>query len=83
MKTTSIGRSSIRWPGVSAMYSSMRFNWARLPSSASSAGLGTTPVTATTWPGVVPHVTIGAISAVVSRTIVSKCAPGSVGSVFQ
>ena len=71
MNTTSIGRSCIAWPGVSAMYSSIRCICARLPSSGSSDGLGTMPVTGTTAPGVVPQVTIGAISAVVSRTTVS------------
>ena len=49
----------------------MRCICARWPSSGSSAGFGTTPVTGTTAPGVVPQVTIGAISAVVSDTVVS------------
>ena len=40
----------------------MRSICARSPSSATVEGSGTTPVTGTTAPGVVPQVTIGAMS---------------------
>ncbi len=71
MNTTSIGTSASFWPGVSAMYSSIRCICERWPSSATSDGSGTTPVTGTTAPGLVPHVTIGAISPAFSTTVVS------------
>src|SRR6185437_6487771 len=71
MKTTSTGTSWSFWPGFSAMYSSMRCICVRLPSSASSDGFGTVPVTGITAPGVVPQVIMGAMSAVLSETRVS------------
>ncbi len=71
MNTTSIGTSCSFWPGFSAMYSSMRCICVRWPSSATCDGSGTAPVTGATAPGLVPHVTIGAMSAAFRTTRVS------------
>ena len=57
MKTWSIAMSSMGVPGRSPMYSSARSAAARSSGSSKSAGSGTTPVTGTTMPGLVPHVT--------------------------
>ena len=51
--------------------------------SAASAGSGTRPVIGSASCGLVPHVTVGAISLAASRTSRSNRAPGSLGVVFQ
>ena len=55
------------------MYSSARRSWSVL-------GSGTAPATPTTWPGVVPQVTIGEIEATSTVISLSKVAPSSVFS---
>ena len=71
MNTTSIFRSAASGPASGAMYSSMRCIWARCASSAAAAGSGTTPVIGSTASGLVPQVTIGAMSAASSVTTLS------------
>ena len=63
MKTLSILMSCIFVPALSPIYSSIRLAEACLLSDEKLSGAGTSPVMATTSSGVVPHVTVGAISA--------------------
>src|SRR2546427_7038794 len=56
---------------------------ARLPASATAAGSGTRAVIGSASCGLVPHVTVGAISAASSVTSRSNLAPPSLGSVRQ
>jgi hypothetical protein len=51
--------------------------------SSYDAGSGTDPVTGTTIPGFVPHVTCGTSSATSTVTCVSYVAPGSLASERQ
>src|SRR5215217_463528 len=76
MNTRSSRISDMGVPGSSAMYSSAR-------SSPSPPGSGTAPVTPTTMPGVVPHVTWGEISDASTSTSLSKLAPSSLRSARQ
>ena len=64
MNTRSGRISCIGVPGSSAMYSSARRSW-------SLVGSGTVPDTPTTWPGVVPQVTIGEMEATSTTTSLS------------
>ena len=71
MKTRSIRISSIGCPGRSPMYSSARAPATWSSASANVAGSGTVPVTGTTMPGFVPHVTCGTSSVTSTITCVS------------
>ena len=71
MKTRSIRISSIGCPGRSPMYSSARAPATWSSASGNVAGSGTVPVTGTTMPGFVPHVTCGTSSVTSTITCVS------------
>src|SRR5581483_3837222 len=83
MNTLSMAMSVIAVPGSSAWYFSERSAFERAASSAKSDGSGTRLVTGTTWPGFVPQVTYGSISAASIVTDLSNVAPSSVGSERQ
>mmetsp|Transcript_31367 Transcript_31367/g.69167 ORF Transcript_31367/g.69167 Transcript_31367/m.69167 type:complete len:299 (+) Transcript_31367:146-1042(+) len=83
MKTLSTLRPSSLVPGVSPMYSSERLIAPALFSSTASAGSGTMPVMGTTSCGLVPHVSVGAMSAAAMRTSLSYVASGSEDRVRQ
>src|SRR5438034_1089165 len=80
MKTRSSAMSVIAVPGWRPMYASARsaVSAATVPAS---SGVGTRPVTSTTMPGDVPHVTTGESAEASTETSSSKRAPASVGSV--
>jgi len=65
------------------MYSSARSAARRSVSVAASEGSGTRPVTGTTIPGFVPHVTNGASVDASKSKMLSNSAPSSVGSLRQ
>mmetsp|Transcript_4277 Transcript_4277/g.11953 ORF Transcript_4277/g.11953 Transcript_4277/m.11953 type:complete len:342 (-) Transcript_4277:1730-2755(-) len=83
MNTLSTGTSVSATPAVSPMYWSARSIAARFVASFSSAGSGTLPVMGRTSSGLVPQVTVGAISRALISTSLSNTAPSSVRSCFQ
>mmetsp|Transcript_47775 Transcript_47775/g.138088 ORF Transcript_47775/g.138088 Transcript_47775/m.138088 type:complete len:289 (+) Transcript_47775:1159-2025(+) len=83
MKTLSTARSSIFTPGSKPMYMSIRSMPSRFVGSSTFAGSGTTPVMGTTSSGLVPHVTVGAMSLASMWMSLSKVAPSSVLRDFQ
>ena len=81
--TVSTLTSRIGVPASSAMYSSAFSAPMRSSGSSNCAGSGTTPPSATPWPGLVPQVTNGVISLASSTISLSKVASSSVTSDFQ
>ena len=67
---------SIGVPGLRSMYSSARFMFSCLPGSGAEAGSGTRPLIDSTSSGLVPQVTIGAISAAFSVKVTDLPAIG-------
>ena len=83
MNTASTGISLSGVPAFRSMYSSARSAAERSLGSRMAAGSGTTSLSETPWPGLVPQVTKGSSSSASRKTSASKTAPSSVGSVFQ
>ena len=83
IKARSIRTSRKRVPGRRSIYSSARSMPLRLPASLSAAGSGTRPETGRACSGLVPHVTIGVMSAALIVTSTSNFAPSSDFNVFQ
>ena len=83
MKTLSTLISLIGVSALRPMYCSARSMPARFCASASLAGFGTRPPTASTCSGEVPQVTCGSIFAASSSTTASNFASASDCSVFQ
>ena len=85
MKTLSTSIASIfpfTWAS-SPMYPSARSYAAFFAGSASSFGSGTTPLIGAVCSGLVPHVTVGAMSSAAMCTSLSNLAPASVASSRQ
>src|SRR3546814_783561 len=72
MKIFSTGTSCIRVPGSRPMYASDLAAAACFDGSAKLSGAGTTPVIGTTSSGLVPQVTLGAMSAASMTTLLSR-----------
>ena len=77
-KTVSTRMSRSGMPGVRSMYSMARSAARRSVSSAMSPGTGTRAEMGRPWPGLVPQVTKGSMSAASRTTSVSKTASASV-----
>src|SRR5256885_1767608 len=75
--------SKVRVAGLGQPLPGARSAVLRSLSSLISLGLGTLAVTGATWPGLVPQVTCGEISAALKTRDLSYFAPASVGSSFQ
>ena len=83
MNTVSTGISRIGVPADRPMYSSARAAASRPAASEASSGDGTAPSNGATWPGLVPQVTCGGMSAPSRCTSVSKLTPSSLRSERQ
>src|SRR6476659_7585696 len=83
MNTRSIFTSVSGVPADRPMYSRARAADFCSVSSPRTAGLGTFAVTGATWPGLVPQVTCGEISAALNTSDLSYFAPASVGNARQ
>ena len=82
-KTVSTLICFIGVPAFRSMYTNARSAELLAASSLISAGFGTTSLSATPWPGLVPHVTKGASESAGRSTCTSKCASASLFNVFQ